>query len=85
MAPKRSKKNFLSFILATETNDQLANDFFSKRTTKALFKFFQANGFTDIKEKPDCRDILRARNMMQKQRVQFPAPGKTPCGPRMGY
>jgi hypothetical protein len=83
MAAKRSKKDFLSFILAAQTKEQLATGFFLKKTAKDLFKFFQDSGFTDIKQ-PDCRDILKARNLMQRREVQIPARGKDPCGGRVG-
>jgi hypothetical protein len=83
MAPKKSKKDFYSFIRASKGDHRLARGFFSKRSTKALFKFFKKNGFTDIKQ-PECRNILKLRSLAGGE--QIPRHGEDPCpSTRQGY
>jgi len=80
--PKR--KGTVDFIVDVTTDDRLAREFFSKRTAKALFDFFQKEGYTEIKEKPDCRLILKFRK--DNIGVTIPSYGQDPCpGPTKGY
>lgn len=72
-----ARNDFIGFILAAEGDENLAREFMTKNTPKKLYEFFQANGFTDIKKEPDCKDILIARNQMADKKI--PAPGGDPC------
>lgn len=77
------RKDIIGFILRTTWDDRLAREFFSKRTAKDLFNFFQEEGYTDIKEKPDCVDILKFRKDNIGETI--PAYGQDPCPSNAGY
>jgi hypothetical protein len=84
MAPGR--KDFIGFVkdAAEPSGDRLAREFLAKDTPNGLYKFFQKEGYTDIKEKPDCELILTARKNLANSRI--PDIGVDPCpDPRKGY
>jgi hypothetical protein len=62
--PKR--KDFIGFILAAEEDEKLTKEFLSKKEVKVLYLFFKQKGFTEIREEPDCEDILTARRRLEK-------------------
>jgi len=79
MAAKR--KDFIGFIVDAESDVQLATQFFSRITAQELHKFFSDKGYTEIKEQPDCEQILKGRNGLLG--VSF-AKGPFDC-PERGY
>lgn len=98
MAPDEARKDFLGFILETQTNEALVEEFFSitdkemdtdKAKAKALHKFFKQAGFTEIKE-DECENILKVRIRLECAKIpsigDVPRHGEKPCpGPDMGY
>lgn len=80
MATKRSKKDFIGFILAAEENKKLFARFLDEK--KDLYKFFQGEGFTEISEE-SCPDILEARTRLEKMSIGELI--EEPCPPNTKY
>ena len=58
MAPNRTRKDLIGFILYAEDSNTVTGEFLSKKDAPALLEFFQKEGFTDINQK-DSEDILK--------------------------
>jgi len=80
---KSKRKDIIGFALNATWDDKLVRKFFSKHTAKELYRFFQKNGYTEIKEKPDCEDILKFRVGNIGGRI--PSYDEDPCPGPKGY
>ena len=97
MVPNRPKKDFVGFIVETQTNDALAMKFFKvvdndvvsyNQKTADLHAFFRGEGFTKVKKK-DCKDIINTRNRLAGAEIpdigNIPLHGKPACPGGGGY
>ena len=62
MAANRPRNDFISFLIDTEKNPKLTDDFLSKKTVKDLHSFFLKKGYKDIPYN-DCQDIIKAKKL----------------------
>jgi hypothetical protein len=84
MAKKRSKKDFIAFILAAEQDPRLTRDFISKTNATDLCSFFEKEGFTEI-SKDNCTDILRSKTKRFATGQQIAGNPPPPCPPNARY
>ncbi len=83
-----SRKDFVTFLDAAQTDDKLVRDFCSKNTAEELYLLFRER-FPDISEK-DWAEILQIRIRLEGMRFpglgNIPLHGKDPCpDERKGY
>ena len=84
MATKRSKKDFIGFILAAEEDAKLAKNFLSKKNSTELHKFFHKEGFTEV-SKDHCKDILKAKTKRHAMKQQIAGNPFYDCPPDARY
>ena len=60
-------KNFIDFILATQSDDELAKDFLNKNTPEELDDFFTSKGYKVSLE--DCEKIVKAKSNLSPDDV----------------
>jgi len=77
MSTKRTRSDFINFIIDTDTNEALVNQFMKITTAKDLYDFFQKKGYKDIPAN-DCEDILKAKGKMVGRHI--PAEAQTAKG-----
>lgn len=62
----KKRKDFIGFILAAEKDKNLMTRFLTITDSATLLKFFQDEGFTEIRDKKECGAIIRAREKLGK-------------------
>jgi hypothetical protein len=68
METKRSRSDFINFIMDAQKNPDLTNEFLSKKTAKDLHSFFHEKNYKDIPYN-DCQEILMAQKRMRGHRI----------------
>jgi hypothetical protein len=69
----RKRNDFINFIIDSNADGKLTNEFLEIRTPENLYDFFQKKGYNDIPYN-DCKDILMAARRMRNRHI--PAKGK---------
>ena len=77
MPTKRTRSDFINFIIDADKDEALVNEFMKNKTAKELYSFFQKKGYKDIPAN-DCEDILRAKGRMVGRHI--PVKGQTAKG-----
>lgn len=77
MSTQRKRNDFINFIIDTDKNEALVNQFMKITTAKDLYDFFQKKGYKDIPSN-DCQDILKAKGKMVGRHI--PAGNQTAKG-----
>jgi len=77
MATTRPRNDFINFILDSDADEKLVNEFMKQKTVKQLQSFFQKRGYKDIPAN-DCEDIQKAMGIMRGRHI--PSEGQTAKG-----
>ena len=77
MQTKRTKRDFIAFIIDSGRSTRLVDEFMSQKTAEDLHSFFKKKKYKDIRAS-DCEDILNARGKMLGRHI--PKKGQTAKG-----
>ena len=78
---KRDRSDFINFIVDTDKDPELLDEFMGKTNAEELYTFFQTHEYKDIPAN-DCKDIIAARKLMFGRHIPKKGqPAKGACVP----